>query len=160
MTTESADSKRRAWERLRRLSISPFWQLLGLELLDVDEGYCKLRLHARYPLLNPGIESVIGGVLATVVDEGVATLLHTAYDMGREITGHTTTELSISFLAAAVGPYVETECRLVRKGRTLAVGEVYIRTPEGVLAATGRATYMVFGFQERKVAGTAPGSLR
>ncbi len=157
MTSGAADSKSRAWERLSRLPVNPFWQLLGLELVDVDEGYCKVRLHARPPLLNRGIESVMGGILATVVDEAVATLLHTAYDIGREITGHTTTELSISFLAPAVGPYVEAECRLVRKGRTLAVGEVYIRTPEGVLAATGRATYMVFGFQERKVAGPARG---
>lgn len=158
MTTGVGDSRARAWQRLLRLPVNPFWQLLGLELVEADEGYCKLRLHTRPPLLNPGINSVMGGILATVVDEGVATVLHTSYDIGREITGHTTTELSISFLAPAVGPYVEAECRLVRKGRTLAVGEVEVRTPDGVLAAVGRATYMVFGYPEGAGPTAAPGA--
>ena len=74
----------------------------------------------------------------------VAAAIGTAYDLGREITGHTTTELNISFLEPAVGEYVDAEARLVRKGRRLTVGQVEVKTPEGRLVAKGRATYMLF----------------
>lgn len=132
-------------ERVRRgWADTPFWRFLGIEALEAAEGYCRLRLKVRPGMVNSDDRTVHGGILASLVDAAVGAVLWTVYDVGREIHGHTTIELNISYVRPARGAEVFVEGRVVRKGRSLMVGEAEIKNADGTLAATGRATYMVF----------------
>ena len=59
--------------------------------------------------------------------------------------GQTTLDLNVSFLGAGSGDALFAEGRILRAGRTIAVGETSITDAEGKLVAVGRATYMILG---------------
>jgi len=130
------------WER------TPLGQHLGVRVVAASPGYVRLRLTSQPWMVNGDDGSLHGGVLATLVDLAVGAALWTSYDVGREIAGHTTTELNITYLAPGMTPDVLAEGRTLRKGRTLYAGAAEIKDNSGRLLAAGRATYMVFRPQE------------
>ncbi|HEY8491628.1 MAG TPA: PaaI family thioesterase [Dehalococcoidia bacterium] len=127
---------------------TPYWRLLGITLEEARPGYALLRLPVRQEVQNAGGGSVHGGALASLVDVAVTALLWTVYDVGSEISGHTTAELNVSYLAPGRGGAMHAEARLVRKGGTLMTGDVDVKDDQGELVAKGRATYRVFRRRE------------
>lgn len=128
----------RGWER------TPMAQHLGLKVVAAADGYVRLRMATQPWMLNEDDGSLHGGILATLVDMAVGCALWGVYDVGQEISGHTTIELNISYLAPAMTAEVIVEGRAVRKGRTLFVGSAEIMDTRNRPVASGRATYMVF----------------
>jgi uncharacterized protein (TIGR00369 family) len=57
--------------------------------------------------------------------------------------GQTTLDLNVTYLAAARGAEIFAEATLLKRGRTIAFGDVRVTDADGTLAAVGRATYMV-----------------
>ncbi len=71
------------------------------------------------------------GILATVNPESAGGV------------GQTTLDLNVTYLAAARGPAIHAEGMLLRRGRTVAFGEVRVTDDAGALVAVGRATYLI-----------------
>lgn len=139
MEPRLADKVRARWE------LDPYCQLLGIRVLALEEGYARLGLRVVEVLRNLGGGPVQGGVLSSLVDIACGVALHTvvvAQDAAAE--GFTTLELSVSFLAPAASDEIVAEGRIIRKGGTIAVGDVTIKDAQGQLVAVGRATYMLF----------------
>ena len=111
----------------------------GARLVDVDRGRAVFELP-----LGPGVAGGVaggahGGVLATLADIAVVTAVLSSCRTGEQMRG--TAELNISYLRPAIGKVLRATANVIKKGRTLAVGDVDIHNDEGALVAKSRVTY-------------------
>lgn len=120
-----------------------FWQHLGIEVVDAREGWARLRVLLRDELRNAPGAPVHGGVHATLVDAAVGCALATVNPGGEGGVGQTTLDLNVTYLAPARGREMFAEGTLLRRGRSVAFGEVRVTDEDGTLLAIGRATYMI-----------------
>ena len=120
-----------------------FWRYLGVVVEEAGEGWVRLRVPVKDSLRNALGAPVHGGVLSALVDMAVGGALGTTHDNAAGGVGQTTLDLNVSFLAAAGDGDIVAEGRLLRRGRTIAVGEARISDAAGKLVAVGRATYML-----------------
>jgi uncharacterized protein (TIGR00369 family) len=120
-----------------------FWRHLGIEVEDAREGWVRLRLRIRDEIRNAVGAPLHGGVLSALVDTAVGGALSTMHEQAAGGVGQTTLELNVSFMSAARDGDVFAEGRILRRGRTVAVGEASITDGAGRLLAVGRATYMI-----------------
>ena len=120
-----------------------FWRTLGVQVEDAREGWVRLRVPARDELRNAAGAPVHGGVYSALVDMAVGGALSTMHEGSAGGVGQTTLDLNVSYLAAARGPTVFAEGTLLRRGRTVAFGEVRVTDDAGALLAVGRATYLI-----------------
>jgi uncharacterized protein (TIGR00369 family) len=129
-----------ARERTRQ---NRFWQHLGIEVVDVKEGWARLRVVVRDDLRNAPGAPVHGGVYAALVDASVGCALSTLNAESAGGVGQTTLDLNVSYLAGARGGEIFAEATLVKRGRSIAFGESRVTDADGTLLALGRATYMI-----------------
>jgi uncharacterized protein (TIGR00369 family) len=120
-----------------------FWQHLGITVDEVREGWARLRVTVSDDLRNAPGAPVHGGVYAALVDAAVGCALATVNAESAGGVGQTTLDLNVTYIAAARGPAIFAEGSLLRRGRTVAFGEVRITDEAGTLLAAGRATYMI-----------------
>jgi acyl-CoA thioesterase len=120
-----------------------FWQHLGIEVVDAREGWARLRVRIRDDLRNAPGAPVHGGVYAALVDAAVGCALSTVNETSGGGVGQTTLDLNVTYLAPARGEDIFAEGALLRRGRTIAFGDVRVTDAEGNLVAVGRATYMI-----------------
>ena len=128
---------------------SPFWQWAGIKSHRLEAGVVELTMKTRPEMINLGNGSMHGGMTAALIDSAVAAVIGSVYSIGVEITGMTTVDLNVTYLEA-VKPESSLVCRakLIRKGRTVCVGDAEVRDQDGRLCAVGRATYMIFRKQD------------
>ncbi len=120
-----------------------FWRHLGVEVDDAGEGWVRLRVPIRDEIRNAAGAPVHGGLYSALVDMAVGGALGTLHAEAQGGVGQTTLDLNVTFLAAAREGQIIAEGRIVKKGRTIAFGEVKITDGAGTLVALGRATYMI-----------------
>ncbi|MBM4442528.1 MAG: PaaI family thioesterase [Candidatus Rokubacteria bacterium] len=120
-----------------------FWRHLGVRVEAAEPGRVRLRVPVRDELTNASGAPVHGGVYSALVDMAVGGALGTLHDDAAGGVGQTTLDLNVSFLSGARGGDLFAEGRIIRKGRTIAFGEVTITDSEGQTLAVGRATYMI-----------------
>jgi len=120
-----------------------FWQHLGIDVVDVREGWARLRVRVRDDLRNAPGAPLHGGVYAALVDAAVGCALSTVNEASGGGVGQTTLDLNVTYLAAARGAEIYAEGALLKRGRTIAFGDVRVTDADGSVVAVGRATYMV-----------------
>ena len=121
----------------------PYWRTLGIEVADASEGMARLRLPMRPELETRRPGTMHGGVLASLIDAaGSAALLTTRAEDDETWAGFSSTDLNVSYLAAAQSEIV-AEGRVLRAGRTVVYTTVEVTDAEGRLVAAGRVTYLV-----------------
>ena len=126
-----------------RTSGNRFWQHIGIEVMDAREGWARLRVKVRDQLRNAPGAPVHGGVYATLIDAAVGCALATVHRDSAGGVGQSTLDLNVTYLARARGDAIFAEGVLLRRGRSIAFGEVRVTDEEGTLVAVGRATYMI-----------------
>lgn len=122
-----------------RKNASPFGNLVGLEIKEVNEGYAYMELKVTDKLLNP-IGTVHGGCLFTLADTtgGTAAASHGCYV--------TTVDANIHYMRPGTpGSTLCCEARELRAGEHLMVYDVTIKNNKGLLLAEGIFTYMSLG---------------
>jgi acyl-CoA thioesterase len=139
-----------------------FWSYLGVEVDGAGEGWARLRLPVRGELCNAAGAPVHGGVYSALVDMAVGGALSTLHAAAAGGVGQTTLELNVSFIAPTREGDILAEGRILRRGRTIAVGDASITDATGRLLAVGRATYMILAPSAGAAAddATAPGQRR
>lgn len=121
----------------------PFWRTLGVEVVDASEGSATLRVAARPELETRRPETLHGGVLASLIDAaGSAALLTTRAEEDATWAGFSSTDLNVSYLAAATSD-VTAAARILRAGRTVAYTSVEVTDATGTTVAVGRVTYLI-----------------
>ena len=116
-----------------------FIKEMGMELVELEEGYCKGKIVLSQKHNNP-MGTVHGGLIFGLADTigGRA-----AMSYGDKVV---TLNSNICYLnPAAKTEYIEAEANVVRNGRTTAVYDVMIRTAEGVDVAKVTITYYKVG---------------
>jgi uncharacterized protein (TIGR00369 family) len=126
------------FETLRQLSANnPFLKFMGIELLDADEGWVKMKIAFRPEFLQPF--TLHGGVIYSLADAAAA---HALMTMILPDQRPTTVEQRINFLKAVKDQDIYCEARIVHLGKTLAYAEVAMTTEDGTLVAKSAATLM------------------
>lgn len=139
-------------DRLRtRLALTPVAATLGLELVSLAPHEAVLRLPHRDGLTN-GNGVIHGGILASLADSAIAFALATAFD-GK--MGFATSDLTIHYLRRARGE-VLARARIVRRGATVALGEVELVDGEGTLLAKALASFVLTTVRVAAPPTTAP----
>jgi uncharacterized protein (TIGR00369 family) len=129
-------------------------QTLEAAFAPVAADYVK-RLALRVAALRPGEVDVVlpvgaelvhgGGVVcgqAIMAAADTAMVLAMIADLG-EFRPMTTVQLQTSFIRPVPGDAAEVllTARILRRGKSLAFGEISVRTPDGRLAAQATTTY-------------------
>lgn len=120
-------------------SRSPYWQLLGMELLDMKNGWAKVRLPFENKLTNP-TGTAHGGAIFSIADAAAAMAAMGTVEKGESVT---TIEMKINYVKPFVSGQIIAEARIAHKGATIALGDVDIFNEKGDLIAKGQATFMV-----------------
>lgn len=121
------------------LIIAPFGRHLGVEVLEVGDGFARIRLPFRDELTNP-MGKLHGGAIATVADSAMAMAV------GAIVGGpgrHSTVKLEIKYKAAVTDGEIIAEATVVRRKQTVFLGEAIVRDGTGQVVATATATFMV-----------------
>jgi uncharacterized protein (TIGR00369 family) len=112
---------------------------LGIEVLDIRDGYCCLRLPWKFELTQPaGV--VHGGVVASLIDSVVVPAIGAGYD---EEVRFATVDLHVQYQGAVVDQDMMAEGWVTRRGRTVVFCEAEVRTDDGAVVARGMMTYKV-----------------
>jgi uncharacterized protein (TIGR00369 family) len=114
-------------------------ELFGVELVEVDRGRTVFRLPITARVGGGVNGGVHGGVIAALVDIGVVCATLSACGANDQMRG--TAELNVSYLRPAVGEALIATTTIIKKGGSLAVGDVDVHNDRGSLVAKGRATY-------------------
>src|SRR5262245_962679 len=112
----------------------------GLSIRDIWHGGCRMRQDFRPDSLRPG-GSVSGATMMMLSD--IAMYVAVLASIGW-VPLAVTTNLNINFLRKPGARALEAECRLIKLGRRLAVGEVLIRAAgDEDLIAHATSTYSI-----------------
>lgn len=126
------------FEKLRPISSNnPFLKFMGIELLEADAGWVRMKLGFRRDFLQPF--TVHGGAIYSLADTAAAHALMTLI-LPEQVP--TTVEQRINFLKAVKEQDIFCEARIVHLGKTLAYAEATITTADGTLVAKSAATLM------------------
>jgi uncharacterized protein (TIGR00369 family) len=126
-------------DRLLQEITAPWVRELGLRTLRADAQAVWLEMPVQ-PALVHGGGVVCGQALMAVAD--TAMILVVACSLG-EFRPMTTVQLQTSFLKPVPGSAasVQVQAKLLRRGKTLAFGEIALLTPEDALTAHATTTY-------------------
>jgi len=115
--------------------------LLGMSLVEVDEGRAVFTLTPDDRMLNP-IGSVHGGIAATLLDSCMGCAVHTTLEPG---LGYTTAQLNVHYLRAmqpGMGR-VRAIGTVLHRGRKQSTAEARLVDRDGRLLAHGTTTCLV-----------------
>jgi uncharacterized protein (TIGR00369 family) len=118
---------------------SPYFSLLSMEVKDLGWGTSLLEIQVAQKHLQP-FGFVHGGVIGSLID--AATFWAVFPQVEREV-GLTTIELKVNYLAPVREGRLLAEGKCIKKGKTLALGEAYVRNDKGSLIAHGTSTMIV-----------------
>ena len=120
---------------------SGFYQLLGMEIMELKPGYSKLRVRFRKELTHAGGVGH-GGVMASIADSCIACALFGMVEDSRQL-GFSTIEMKLNYLRPFKEGEMIAEGRIIKKGGTIAVGEMDVHDGKGAFYGKGIATYKV-----------------
>src|SRR5437867_7943803 len=117
----------------------PFLDLLGVRSIDLRQGRCRVELVVlRQHLRSLGI--IHGGALATLLDSAMGMAASSLAPPGQ---GLVTVQLNANFIRPVrEGETLVATGELKHSGRQTAVACGEVHTAEGVLVASGSATFM------------------
>jgi len=132
--------KEKYLEQIRKVANnSPYYQLLGMEIMEIKEGESKIQMPFKQGLTHP-YRIVHGGAIASLADSGVAMALISLVEPKDRIA---TIEFKINFFAPVSKGNLEAQAKIIHKGSKTAVGEVEVKNEEGKLVAKVIATYSI-----------------
>jgi len=132
--------KEKYLEQVRKVTNnSPYYQLLGMEVMEIKEGESKIQMPFKQGLTHP-YRIVHGGAIASLADSGVAMALISLVEPKDRFT---TIEFKINFFAPVSKGNLEAHAKIIYKGSKTAVGEVEVKNGEGKLVAKLIATYSI-----------------
>jgi uncharacterized protein (TIGR00369 family) len=127
----------RSWAKGR------YWGLLGIEAIEAEPGRVRKRVLLREDHLNYN-DVVHGGVISSLIDSAAGAAVRSLRSP-EEIRArpHATSDLHISYLAAATGKELVAEARVIKAGRTAVFTEVEVTTDAGRVVAKGMVTFVI-----------------
>jgi len=116
----------------------PFLGHLGVDVVEVREGYARLKLPDSVTVLRHG-GIVNGGAICTLIDAAGGTATATVNQGLDQVT----VELKVNFLEAVGRGEMFCSAKVVRRGRHIVVCEMDLHDSGGRLCAKGLGTWMI-----------------
>jgi uncharacterized protein (TIGR00369 family) len=116
-----------------------FPTLVGLEVEEIRDSYCRMRLPYR-PEIDQPAGVVHGGALATLVDTVVVPAVAAVYEERPMLL---TVTMNLQYLAAVKEEDAIAEGWVEQRGRSTVFCRAEVRTASGRLATTGTLVYAV-----------------
>jgi acyl-CoA thioesterase len=111
-----------------------FSQWLGIELIDVQEGYSKISMKVRPEMIN-GLGIVHGGIAFSFADSAFAFACNNRNNLSVAL------DTSINFLKAVyVDDTLVAEATEIHNGRSTGLYEINIKNQEDILVARFKGT--------------------
>jgi uncharacterized protein (TIGR00369 family) len=124
-----------------RVDRSPFQRLIGLELVQAEDGAVEMRLPWRDELgRSDGSDWFHGGVISALID--IAGDYAIASRLGRTVP---TIDLRVDFLRPARRGDLRAHARAVKIGKTVGVADIELRDANDAVVAIGRCAYSTAG---------------
>ncbi|MEK3934852.1 PaaI family thioesterase [Sporosarcina sp. FSL W7-1349] len=118
---------------------NPYWEHIGLKEVALDSGQSILELPIKYEVTQSR-NNVHGGVIASMIDAAVGAALRSTLEKGK---AGVTVEMKLNYLRPANGEKLIAKGKIVKKGKSLAIGEAVIENDKGQEVAIGLVTYMI-----------------
>ena len=132
--------KEKYLEQIRKVANnSPYYQLLGMEIMEIKEGESKIQMPFKQGLTHP-YRIVHGGAIASLADSGVAMALISLVEPKDRIA---TIEFKINYFVPVSKGRLEAHAKIIHKGSKTAVGDVEVKNEKGKLVAKVMATYSI-----------------
>src|SRR5438046_9411877 len=116
-----------------RMAAAPYCVRLGVVVEDLALDRARIRIPYKDENSNPG-KALPGGVPASTID--VAGVLAAVGDSGPRFDAGTL-DLSVNYLAAAIGEDIIAEAQVLRRGKELVYSDVDVRNDGGKRIAKG-----------------------
>ena len=116
----------------------PVADLLGIELVDMEDGVCTMRLEAGERHSNP-MGTIHGGVLCDLADAAMGMAYFSQLEPGESFT---TLELKINFLRPFWTGTLVARGRVVHRGRSVGLTECDVVDEQERLIAHATSTCM------------------
>ncbi|MGE0385951.1 MAG: PaaI family thioesterase [Gammaproteobacteria bacterium] len=122
--------------------------LIPPEVIELREGYVKMRFKARPEFRNPG-GAMQGGLVTAMLDMGMG---YASIDI------YTTASMNIEILRPVMADEVVVAARVVRNGRRIVFAEAQMHDDAGTLLARGTQTGVIVEPATRNplLSGAAP----
>jgi uncharacterized protein (TIGR00369 family) len=117
----------------------PFFRLLSMTIRELGKGHCLMEATVDEKHFQ-AFGYVHGGVYASLIDTAAFWAAFCDLD---EDAGITTVDLNVNYLAPVHSGKLLARGRLIKLGKTLALGEAEITTGAGKLVAHGTSTIIV-----------------
>jgi uncharacterized protein (TIGR00369 family) len=121
----------------KNIDQSPFSHLLGIKTVQFEKGEVILQLPIEESHKN-GIETVHGGVIATLIDNIIGATIASIVDLPS-----TTINLNIQYLAPVEKGILTAKANILHLGYKIVTGEGIITDQENNLIAKGSGTFKV-----------------
>jgi len=121
----------------------PFNKFLGFQLIEIKEGFAKIRVPFREEFIgDPRNQRLHGGLSATLIDTvGGAAALTTLTSYEDQIA---TIDMRVDFLKPGKAEDLIAEGQILRSGNRIVVCEMKVYQPSSEeIIATGKAVYNV-----------------
>ena len=124
-----------------RTPVAGIGSLLGMALVEVDEGTAAFELTTTALMTNP-MGQVHGGIAATMLDSALGCSVHTTLAPGE---GYATTDLHVHFVRPVeVGTPLRAVATVTHRGRRMATAEGRVHDDRDRLVAHASTTCMIF----------------
>jgi uncharacterized protein (TIGR00369 family) len=122
--------------QLKLAKNTPYYEYLGIEVVEADEGFAKLRLDFKDHLTHP-FGYFHGGAIASLADSaGINAVLTTLNDEEKALI----LEMKINYLLPVKDAVVFAEGKVIHKGKKFAVADVDVKSDDGQLVAKAIVT--------------------
>jgi acyl-CoA thioesterase len=119
---------------------TPYYHHLGIEVVDLEQGFARLTLEFKEYLTHP-FGYFHGGAIASLADSaGINAVLTTLNENENAVT----LEMKINFLAPMKDAGVIAEARVIHRGRRSAVSDVEVHSRSGIIVAKAIITCAIF----------------
>lgn len=125
-----------------RFEGAPYSRSLGIRVESADAERVRLRVPYKDENSNPG-QALHGGVSASTIG-AAGTLAAWMGGSGAPGIERGTLDLSVCYLAAAIGEDIVATAEVLRRGKELVYSSVDVRNDAGKRIATGLVTYRLF----------------
>jgi uncharacterized protein (TIGR00369 family) len=123
-------------ELLELAKNTPYYQHIGIEIVESEDGFARLALKYKDCLAHP-FGYFHGGVITSLADSaGINAVMSTLQKDEKALT----LEMKINFLSPSKDAEIYAEARVVHKGRKIAVSDVDVKNIEGQLIAKAIVT--------------------
>ncbi len=124
------------------MGLIPYMRHLGMEFVEGDEGFIKVRL--RFQNENTTVANALhGGAIASLIDTTGSLAAWTTAELGNPRYFGSTVGINVNYLSGVLGQDCYAEGRVLKRGKELIYSDVRVTTEKGKLHAQGTVIYRI-----------------